>query len=46
MLKSTKVEIPKLDGKHFAIWKVKIHVILVKDGCVIALKGKAKNRRG
>lgn len=40
MLKSTKFEIPKFNGKGFVLWKVKIRVILVKDGCVIALTGR------
>lgn len=30
----------KFDGKNFAMWKVKICAILVKDGCVVVLKGK------
>lgn len=33
-----KAKIPKFNGKGFAMWKVKIWVIIVKDGCAIALK--------
>lgn len=40
--KSSKFEIPKVNGKHFAMWKVKIHVILLKDECAIALKGNGQ----
>lgn len=43
---TTKFEILKFSGKNFAIWKVKIHEILVKDGCAIALKGKNLNLAG
>lgn len=37
---TTKFEISKFSQKNFAMWTVKIHEILVKDGCAIALKGK------
>ena len=36
-----KFEIPKFNGKNFAMWKVKMHAILVKVGCAMALKGKS-----
>ncbi|KAK6256141.1 hypothetical protein SCA6_017446 [Theobroma cacao] len=36
----TKFEIPRFDGTNFALWKLKMHVVLVKDGCVVALLTK------
>lgn len=35
---TTKFESPKFNGNNFAMWKVKIHVILVKDGYALTLK--------
>lgn len=37
---TTKFKIPKFDGKNFAIWKMMMHVILVKEGYAVALKGR------
>lgn len=36
----TKFEIPKFNRKNFTIWRIKIYIILVKNNCAIALKGK------
>lgn len=46
MSKNTKFKIPKFNGKGFAMYKVKIYVILVKDGCAIALKGSDAKPQG
>lgn len=46
MSKSIKFDIPKFNGKHFAMWKVKIYVILVKDGCAFVLKGGKLSKKG
>ncbi|KAK6267017.1 hypothetical protein QUC31_017854 [Theobroma cacao] len=35
-----KFEIPHFDGTNFALWKLKMHAVLVKDGCVVALLTK------
>lgn len=42
MLKNTtKFKIPKFDRKDFAIWKVKMHAIMIKDVCAVAVKSKS-----
>lgn len=38
---TTKFKVPKFNGKNFAMWKVKIFVILINDGCVVVLKDKS-----
>jgi cell division cycle protein 20 (cofactor of APC complex) len=43
---SAKFEIEKFNGKNnFEIWKVKMHDLLVQQGVVKALLGKAKKLR-
>jgi hypothetical protein len=42
-MQSAKFEIEKFNGKNnFEIWKVKMHDLLVQQGVVKALLGKAK----
>ncbi|KAK9113082.1 hypothetical protein Scep_020601 [Stephania cephalantha] len=37
---AAKFEIPRFDGTNFALWKLKMQAVLVKDGCAVALLGK------
>ncbi|GLJ17022.1 hypothetical protein SUGI_0294540 [Cryptomeria japonica] len=37
----TRFEVHKFNGSNFALWKLKIQALLVKDGCDKALKGVA-----
>ena len=42
---STKFEIPRFNGSNYPAWKLKMHV-LIKDRCVVALKGKENKPKG
>ncbi|KAK6242410.1 hypothetical protein SCA6_007799 [Theobroma cacao] len=42
----TKFEIPHFDGTNFALWKLKMHAVLVKDGCAVALSTKKDKPEG
>lgn len=46
MSKNKKFESPKFNGKSFAMLKLKIHDILVKDDCTIALNGSEAKTEG
>ena len=35
-----KYEIPRFDRSNFTLWKRKIQVVLIKDGCEVALQEK------
>ena len=39
-LSSTKFEIPRFNGSNYPAWKLKMHAVLINDGCVVALKDK------
>jgi hypothetical protein len=43
---TTKFEIPRFDGMNFALWKLKMHAVLVKDGCAVALLGSENRPEG
>ncbi|GKV52302.1 hypothetical protein SLEP1_g58891 [Rubroshorea leprosula] len=42
----TKFEIPRFDGSNFALWKLKMHAVLVKDGCAVALLPREEKPEG
>ncbi|KAK6283915.1 hypothetical protein POUND7_002867 [Theobroma cacao] len=42
----TKFEIPRFDGTNFALWKLKMHAVLVKDGYIVALLTKEDRLEG
>lgn len=44
--RSKTFEIFKFNGKDFVVCKMKICVILIKDGCVIYLKGRQAKPKG
>ena len=31
---------PRFNGSNYLVWKLKMCAILIKDGCVVTLKGK------
>ncbi|MQL86063.1 hypothetical protein Taro_018594 [Colocasia esculenta] len=37
---TTRFEVPCFNGTDFALWKMKMQAVLVKDGCAFALKEK------
>ena len=37
---STKFEIPRFNSSDYHAWKLKMHAILINDGCAVTLKGK------
>lgn len=39
---STLFDVTKFNNSNYPIWKLKIHVILIKDSCAITIKGKDK----
>ena len=43
---STKFEIPRFNGSNYLAWKLKIHGILTKDRCTVALTGKENKPEG
>ena len=40
------MESPRFNGSNYPAWKLKMHAILIKDGCVFALKGKENKSEG
>ncbi|GKU94135.1 hypothetical protein SLEP1_g7663 [Rubroshorea leprosula] len=42
----TKFEIPRFDGSNFALWKLKMHAMLVKDGCAVAFLPREEKPEG
>ena len=43
---ATRFEIPCFDETNFAMWKLKMHAMLVKDGCAIAFLNKEDKLEG
>lgn len=38
----TGFQIQRFDGTNSALWKLKMHAVLVKNGCAVALLGADK----
>ena len=37
---------PRFNGSNYPTWKLKMSAILIKNGCVVALKGKENMPKG
>lgn len=46
MSKYIKFKILKFNKKDFVMWNAKIYVIIVNDGCIIALKERQSKLEG